>query len=253
MQNQIALITGASSGIGEATAKALAAKGYKLIITARRIDKLNDLAQHIENTYHVKVQCLAFDISDRDAMHEALSYLPDDWRDIDVLVNNAGLALGLSPLQEGNEEDWDVVIDTNLKGLLYITRALLPNMIKRGRGHIINLGSVAGHSAYPNGNVYCATKFAVRGLTDCLRIDVIDTPIRVTSVDPGMVETNFSNVRFKGDEERAKQVYANFEPLKPEDIADAIAYCATRPDHVTIGEMVLLPTCQASANYIHKQ
>lgn len=242
----VVLITGATSGIGAATLKRFAEAGYRVIATGRNVERLKEIqAQYGENCHFV-----AFDVRDALACREAIETLPDEWKEIDVLVNNAGLALGLEPEYEGRIRDWDVMIDTNIKGLLTMTRLIVPGMIARRRGHVINIGSVAGDAAYAGGAVYCATKSAVKALTDGLRIDVADTPIRVTLIKPGLVETNFSKVRFHGDSERAAAVYKGIESLTAEDIADTILYAVQAPAHVQIAEMLVLATYQANGSLI---
>lgn len=243
----IALITGATSGIGEACARKFHAAGYKVIITGRNVEKINQLCDEFG-----RGMCypLVFDVRDREVTRAALAALPAEWQEIDVLVNNAGLALGLDPEFAGDYADWETMIDTNIKGLLTVTREVVPGMIARGRGHVINIGSVAGDAAYANGNVYCATKAAVKSITDGLRIDVAHTPLRVTLLKPGLVETNFSNVRFHGDDERADKVYQGITPLTGDDIADAALYAAQAPAHVQIAEMLILATHQASGSVI---
>ena len=242
-------MTGATSGIGEACARKLAEIGYNMIITGRKAERLDALARELSEL-GVGVITLEFDVRDREAAAAAINSLPAEWQEIDVLVNNAGGALGLEPEYEGNYEDWDTMIDTNIKGLLTMTRLVVPGMIERGRGHIINIGSVAGDAAYAGGNVYCATKAAVKALSDGLRIDVADTPIRVTNLKPGLVETNFSNVRFHGDSERAATVYKGIKPLTGDDIADVAVYAANAPEHVQIAEVLILATHQASGSVI---
>lgn len=242
----IALVTGATSGIGEACARRLLSAGYRVIITGRNVAKLNQM----QGEYGECVLPLVFDVRDRDSVEKAVASLPDDWAEIDVLVNNAGLALGLDPEYAGDYQDWDTMIDTNIKGLLYMTRAVVPGMVVRGKGHVVNIGSVAGDAAYANGNVYCGTKAAVKAITDGLRIDIADTPIRVTLLKPGLVETNFSDVRFHGDSERAANVYKGIEPLAGDDIADAMLYAVQAPRHVQIAEMLILATHQASGSVI---
>ena len=249
LENSTVLITGASSGIGEACARAFAAHRARLVLVARRTERLNALASELD----VEVWTLALDVQDADAVAWAVESLPDDWAEIDVLVNNAGLGRGLDKLHEGSIDDWEQMIDTNVKGLLYVTRAVVPGMVERGRGHVVNIGSVAGHEVYPGGNVYCATKHAVDALTKGLRMDLVDTPIRVTTVDPGLVETEFSVVRFHGDVARAKKVYENIDALSGDDIADAVVYCVTRPPHVQINEIILTPTNQASSLVVHRK
>ena len=248
----IALVTGATSGIGEACARKLAMIGYNMIITGRRADRLDALAQEL-SAMGVGVVTLEFDVRDRDAATAAIQGLPAEWQEIDVLVNNAGGALGLEPEYEGNYEDWDTMIDTNIKGLLTMTRLIVPTMVERNKGHVINIGSVAGDAAYANGNVYCATKAAVKAITDGLRIDLSDTAVRVTNVKPGLVETNFSVTRFHGDEDRASKVYKGIKPLTGEDIADVAFYAASAPEHVQIAEVLVLATHQASGSVIHRE
>ncbi|HEX8360902.1 MAG TPA: SDR family oxidoreductase [Longimicrobium sp.] len=247
------LITGASAGIGAACARAFAREGARLVLAARRTDRLQALAEELRAEHGTECHLIALDVRDRQAVAETLGGLPAEWAEVDVLVNNAGLGRGLEKLQEGTTEDWDEMIDTNVKGLLYATRALTPGMVARGRGHVVNIGSVAGHEVYPGGAVYCATKHAVDAITRGLRMDLLGTGVRVSTVDPGMVETEFSVVRFKGDEERARRVYANMNPLTPDDIADAVLWCATRPPHVNIDEIILKPTDQASATLVHRR
>lgn len=243
---KIAMITGATSGIGEACARKFHDAGYRIIITGRTAARLDSLKSEFGEDAYV----LCYDVRDREECRRALESLPAEWKDIDVLVNNAGLALGLEPEFEGDWADWDGMIDTNVKGLLAMTRLIVPEMVSRNRGHVINIGSVAGDAAYANGAVYCATKAAVKTLTDGLRIDVASTPIRVTLLKPGLVETNFSRVRFHGDEERADNVYKGIVPLSADDIADAAIYAAKAPTHVQIAEMLILATHQASGSVI---
>jgi len=253
LPNQIALITGASSGIGSACAEAFAAASARLILAARRVDRLKKLAETLKTQYGTETYLMPLDVRDRPQVEAAIQALPEEWRAIDVLVNNAGLSRGLSKLQEGEIQDWEDMIDTNVKGLLYVTRAVLPGMLERQRGHVINIGSVAGHQVYPGGNVYCATKAAVRSLTESLKIDLLGTPVRISSVDPGMVETEFSEVRFRGDAERAKRVYQDTVPLTAKDIADVVLFCATRPPHVNISEVLVMPTDQATPTMVHRR
>ncbi len=253
LKNKLVLITGASSGIGAAAATHFAAAGANIILIGRRLEKLQTLASTLEKKYQIKTRCLAFDVRDRAAIQENLGHLNDQWHTPDILINNAGLAIGRETLQEGAPEDWDVMIDTNIKGLLYITHAILPRMLAVNHGHIINLGSIAGHEVYPQGAVYCATKSAVNALTRGLRLDVSGSAIRVTTVDPGAVHTEFSNVRFKGDTARADAVYAGMTPLTADDIAETLLWCATRPAHVNISEIIIMPTDQASATVIHRK
>lgn len=242
----IALVTGATSGIGEACARRLHSAGYRVIITGRNTERLDALKEELGND----TLPLIFDVRDREAAEGAITSLPAEWKDIDVLINNAGLALGLEKEYEGDYRDWDTMIDTNIKGLLYMTRAVVPGMVARGKGHIVNIGSVAGDAAYANGNVYCGTKAAVKAITDGLRIDLAETPIRVTLLKPGLVETRFSEVRFHGDAERASNVYKGIVPLTGNDIADAALYAVTAPAHVQIAEMLILATHQASGSVI---
>ncbi|MDE6028310.1 MAG: SDR family NAD(P)-dependent oxidoreductase [Muribaculaceae bacterium] len=243
---KIAMITGATSGIGEACVRRFLKAGYKVIATGRNRAKLDML----KDEFGDKLLPLVFDVRDRESAKEALSTLPEEWKEIDVLINNAGLALGLDPEYKGDFTDWDTMIDTNIKGLLTMTRLIVPEMVARNRGHVINIGSVAGDAAYANGNVYCATKAAVKSITDGLRIDVADTEVRVTLLKPGLVETNFSNVRFHGDKDRADNVYKGITPLTGDDIADAALYAAQAPKHVQIAEMLILATHQANGSTI---
>ncbi|MBE9033629.1 SDR family oxidoreductase [aff. Roholtiella sp. LEGE 12411] len=252
LQNQIVLISGASSGIGAACARIFAGAGVKLILAARRLERLQQLVESLSVT-SLQVHLLQLDVCDRATVESAISTLPASWSNIDILVNNAGLSRGLDKLHEGSFQDWEEMIDTNVKGLLYLTRYVVPGMVSRGRGHVVNLGSIAGHQTYPGGNVYCATKAAVRAISEGLKQDLLGTPIRVTSVDPGMVETEFSDVRFHGDIERAKKVYQGVTPLTPDDIADVIFFCVTRSPHVNINEVVLMPVDQASATLVNRQ
>ena len=249
---KIALITGATSGIGEGCARRFAAAGYDVIITGRNSEKLNKVAKDLESN-GVRVLPLVFDVRDREACETAVAGIPADWAEVDVLVNNAGLALGLEPEYEGSYADWETMIDTNIKGLLYMTRLVVPGMVKRNRGHIINIGSVAGDAAYAGGNVYCATKAAVKAITDGLRIDLAHTAVRVTNIKPGLVETNFSNTRFHGDEARAATVYKGVKPLTGNDIADVAVYAASAPAHVQIAEVLVLATHQANGTVIHRE
>ncbi|OJV37161.1 MAG: NAD(P)-dependent oxidoreductase [Bacteroidia bacterium 43-41] len=252
MKKKIALITGATSGIGEATTRRLADNGFDVIITGRRSDRLTNLKGELEKN-GTRVLDLCFDVRVESEVKSAVENLPDSWKDIDVLVNNAGLAAGLSALQEGDTDDWNRMIDTNVKGLLYVTRYVSPLMIERGKGHIINMGSIAGKEVYPNGNVYCATKHAVDALTKGMRIDMLRHNIKVTQVCPGAVETEFSVVRFHGDEVRAAKVYEGFDNLIAEDIADCILFAISRPDHVNINDMTVMPTAQATGTIFNKK
>ena len=248
---KIALITGATSGIGEACARRFAIGGYDLILTARRADKLQAIREELE-AKGAKVETLVFDVRDAEAAEQALATLEPEWQKIDVLINNAGLALGLDKEYEGDPEDWNTMIDTNIKGLLTMTRLIVPGMVARNEGHVINMGSVAGDAAYANGNVYCATKAAVKTITDGLRIDLAQSAVRVTNLKPGLVETNFSNVRFHGDTERAENVYKGITPLTGADIADVAYYAASAPKHVQIAEVLILATHQDNGSVVHR-
>lgn len=248
---KIALITGATSGIGEACARRFTIGGYDLILTARRADKLQAIREELE-AIGAKVKTLVFDVRDAEAAEQALATLEPEWQKIDVLINNAGLALGLDKEYEGDPEDWNTMIDTNIKGLLTMTRLIVPGMVARNEGHVINMGSVAGDAAYANGNVYCATKAAVKTITDGLRIDLAQSAVRVTNLKPGLVETNFSNVRFHGDTERAENVYKGITPLTGADIADVAYYAASAPKHVQIAEVLILATHQANGSVVHR-
>lgn len=250
--DKIALITGATSGIGKASAQLFAEKGYAVIITGRRKDRLNNLAEELKKKHKSNVLCLNFDVRDYRKTKAALMSVSSRWRNIDVLVNNAGLAAGLGTIDEGNLEDWETMIDTNLKGLLYVSRMIFPWMIKRKKGHIINIGSIAGKEVYAKGNVYCATKFAVDALTKAMRIDLLPHNIKVTGICPGAVETEFSLVRYHGDREKAKNVYSGFAPLTAEDVAEAIWFAASRPPHVNINDMIIMPAAQANTANIFK-
>ena len=246
-------ITGATSGFGKAIAYKFAEHGYQLIITGRREDRLRAIEKEISELYGTKIQSLSYDIRDQEATKNSINSLPHDFKTIDVLVNNAGLAAGFSTIQEGNTEDWDLMIDTNIKGLLYTSRLIMPMMINAGKGHIINMSSIAGKEVYPKGNIYCATKFAVDAITKSMRIDMIEHGIKVTSIDPGAAETEFSQVRFGGNSERAKKTYEGYEPLKPEDIADIVFFVATRPAHVVLNDIVVTCTAQANTQNFYKK
>lgn len=252
VQDQIVLITGASSGIGEAIARVFAAAGAKLILVARRQERLEQLADELKE-FTSAIHLLPLDVCDRASVESALTNLPASWSSVDILINNAGLSRGLDKLHEGSFQDWEEMIDTNIKGLLYLTRLIVPGMVSRDRGHVVNLGSTAGHQTYPNGNVYCATKAAVRVISEGLKQDLLGTPVRVSCVDPGLVETEFSQVRFRGDTERAKQVYQGLTPLTPADVADVVFFCVTRPPHVNISEVLLMPTDQAGSMLFNRQ
>lgn len=249
LKDKIVFITGASSGIGKACAEQFAALGANLIITARRLGRLADLAETLKTTYRVDVLPIALDIQNYDLVNQVIHELPKQWKNIDILVNNAGLALSSDPFQKVDPSNWDTVIDTNVKGLLYVTRALLPEMIERGSGHIMNIGSTAGHSYYAGGNVYCATKHAVKAITHCLRIDLAGTPIRVSEIAPGAVKTEFSEVRWN-DKARSDAFYERFTPLLPEDVARSVVFCAIQPAHVNIVEVMVMPTEQNAPSMI---
>ena len=253
LRDKIIFITGASSGIGAATARAFAGHGARLLLCARRLDKLEAMEAELRDKGAADLFSFELDVQNRDKVEGTLSTLPDPWRSIDILVNNAGLSRGLSKLWEDDVQNWEEMIDTNVKGLLYVTHAVVPGMVERGRGHVLNLGSIAGHLVYPGGHVYCATKAAERSITEGLRIDLNGTPIRVTSIDPGLVETDFSNIRFRGDADRAKKVYAGLDPLTPEDIAETIVWVASQPAHVEIQTVVITPTAQANAYTVSRK
>ena len=250
---KIIFITGATAGFGKAIAFKFAEHGYNVILNGRREDRLRAIEQTLTEQFGAQVLSLAFDIRNRQAVEQSINSLPHDWKKIDVLVNNAGLAAGLSLIQDGQIDDWELMIDTNLKGLLYVSRAIMPLMVNQKSGHIINISSIAGKEAYQKGNVYCATKFAVDALTKSMRIDLLEHGIKVTSIDPGAAETEFSLVRYKGDPERAKKVYEGYEPLKAEDIADIAFFAATRPKHVVLNDIVVTPLAQANTAYIIKK
>ncbi len=253
LKNKIVFITGATSGIGKSCAYAFAKEGANIIINARRMNLLNDIADDIRKKFNVKVFAFQLDVRDRKAVIDSVNNLPEEWKNIDILINNAGLAKGLNKFYDDDPDGWDEMIDTNVKGLLYVAHAILPGMIERKSGHIINMGSIAGHDAYPKGAVYCATKHAVDAITRSLRMDIIDKNILVSTIDPGLVETNFSNIRFYGDKEKAKNVYKGLTPLTGDDVADAVIYCATRPPHVNIAEITLLASRQASATVVYRE
>lgn len=253
LKDKVVFITGASAGIGAACAFAFASTGARLLLCARRTDKLADLQPKLLKAGAAAVHTFALDVMNRAQVANALESLPAEWKAIDVLVNNAGLSRGLTKLYQDDIDNWEEMIDTNMKGLLYVTRAVVPGMVERGRGHVINLGSTAGRITYPNGAVYCATKAAERAISEGLLQDLLGTPVRVTTVDPGMVETDFSKIRFRGDEERAAKVYQGLTPLKPEDVADAILWAATRPPHVNIGEIVMTTIDQANSYLFNRK
>lgn len=250
--DRIVLITGASSGFGEATARAFARQGARLVLVARREERLIGLATELKNAHGADSFCLALDLRDTARTSRGLEALPATWKQVDVLVNNAGLSRGLGKLHEGEMADWEEMIDVNIKGLLAVSRAVIPWMVKRNRGHVINIGSIAGREVYPGGNVYCATKYAVWALNRGMSLDLLGTPIRVSTVDPGLAETEFSLVRFRGDRERAALPYQGLKPLAAEDVAEAIVWAASRPDHVNISEMVIMPTAQRSPTITHR-
>lgn len=253
IKGQTAFISGASSGIGKACAEHFAALGVHLVVVARRLERLENLAHELTSKYGVIVTPFQLDVRDQLQVDQVAQQLAHRKIQIDILVNNAGLALGGDMLQEGNLENWNVMIDTNIKGVLYLIKMILPSMVQRNAGHIINIGSVAGHGCYPHGNVYCATKFAVRAISQSLRLDLIGTKIRVSEIDPGAVQTEFSDVRFANEKERAKKVYEGYIPLVADDIADAVVYCATRAPHVNISEIIITPQAQASIRDIYRQ
>ena len=253
LKGKIVFITGASAGIGAATALAFAAEGAKLLLAARRAKKLADVAAEALKRGAAAVQTMELDVRSYRAVQDAIDGLPGEWAEIEVLVNNAGLSRGLDKLYTGRVEDWDEMIDTNVKGLLYVSRAVVPGMVVRKRGHVVNMGSTAGELTYPSGAVYCASKAAEKAINDGLRQDLLGTPVRVTSIDPGMVETDFSMVRFHGDEERAEKVYKGLTPLKPEDVADAIVWAASRPAHVNIARISLTSIHQANSLMFHRE
>lgn len=250
---KIALITGATSGIGEATAELFAREGYNLILTGRRAERLEKLGSRLNKKYNIEIAVTEFDVRDRAAVIENLEGLPAKWKKVNVLINNAGLSQGLEPIDKGEFDDWDTMIDTNVKGLLYVSKIVANWMITNGHGHIINLGSIAGKDVYPNGNVYCATKHAVDALSKGMRMDLLQHGIKVSAVHPGAVETEFSVVRFKGDEKRAKKVYEGFDPLVANDIAETIWFIVSRPAHVNINEMIVMPTAQANGSMIYRK
>lgn len=249
LTDKIVLITGASAGIGQACARKFSEAGARVILAARRLERLKELAGNLPGPTHL----VPLDVRDQKAVEASIDGLPPEWQAIDILVNNAGLGRGLDKLHKGDTSGWDEMIDTNIKGLLYTSRAVLPGMVERNRGHVINIGSIAGHEVYPGGNVYCATKHAVDAITKGMRIDLVDTPIRVSTIDPGLVETEFSLVRFHGDTDRAKTVYQGYKPLTGDDIADTAVWIADRPAHVQVAEVIIFPTAQASSAVLHKE
>ncbi|KGP63086.1 short-chain dehydrogenase [Legionella norrlandica] len=252
LEDKIVLITGVSSGIGRACAQMFAAQGARIILAARRVERLHELANELKQINNKGHYVLPLDVSNKQMVKQQIESLPHEWSCVDVLINNAGLALDTLPLTQGIMEHWDVMIDTNIKGLLYISRLIIPGMLERNSGHVINIGSIAGHECYPNGNVYSATKHAVHAISKSMRLDLLGSAIRVTEIAPGAVETEFSEVRWK-DKQRAKDFYKDFQPLLAEDIADAALYCVTRPQHIDIEEMIIMPTVQASANHLSRK
>ncbi|HAT8059474.1 TPA: SDR family NAD(P)-dependent oxidoreductase [Legionella pneumophila] len=252
LNNKIVMITGASSGIGQACARLFAAQGARLILAARRVERLHELSSELKHHNNQEHYILPLDVCKKDLVRQQIESLPGQWNSIDVLINNAGLALDTLPLHQGILEHWDTMIDTNIKGLLYISRLILPGMLERNSGHVINIGSIAGHECYPNGNVYSATKHAVHAISKSMRLDMLGSAVRVTEIAPGAVETEFSEVRWK-DKQRAIDFYKDFQPLMAEDVADAVLYCATRPLHVDIEQMIIMPTVQASANHLSRK
>lgn len=252
LRNTITLITGASSGIGLECAYLFAEAGSQLVLVARRIERLQELAHRLKSEFGTDSYCIQLDVRDRHAVFAALAELPSKWREVDTLINNAGLSRGLDPLHEGDVDDWEEMIDANVKGLLYVTRAVLPGMVQRTHGTIINMASIAGKVVYPKGNVYCATKHAVRALSQAMYMDTNGSNVRVCNIDPGMVETEFSEVRFHGDKDRARAVYHGMQPLSARDVADVVLFCATRPPHVTLHDIQIMPTAQASPTIVHR-
>lgn len=251
--NKIVFITGAASGIGEGCARKFASMGAKLILNSRNELRLNELKKELENKYKTDILLLPFDVRDRNAVTTAINTLDENWSKIDILINNAGLVIGVDKEHEGNLDEWDIVIDTNIKGLLTVTRLIVPGMVAREKGHIINIGSIAGDAAYAGGSVYCATKAAVKALSDGLRIDLVDTPLRVTNIKPGMVETNFTVTRYRGDKQAAGNFYKGIRPLDGNDVAETVYYAASAPGHIQIAEVLLMPTYQATATISHRK
>ncbi|KAA3645170.1 MAG: SDR family NAD(P)-dependent oxidoreductase [Bacteroidetes bacterium] len=247
------MITGATAGIGEATARLYAEHGYHLILTGRRDNLLQTLKNKLENQFGIKIKTLNFDVKDKEAVKKAIASLKDEWREIDVLINNAGLAKGFHDIQDGLIEDWESMIDTNIKGLLYVSREIMPIMIENRKGHIVNIGSIAGKEVYSKGNVYCSTKHAVEGITKAMRMDLLPHKIKVTAICPGAVDTEFSKVRFDGNQARADQVYDGYQPLKAIDIAEAIYFATSRPAHVNINDLLIMPTAQADTSHLLRE
>ncbi len=250
---KITIITGATSGIGKSCAYIFAKNNHNLIITGRRKERLDKIATELQAKYGVRVLSLSFDIRNNDEVRKAINSLPSEWRHINILINNAGLAVGLNTIQDGEVDDWERMIDTNVKGLLYMSKAVLPLLIEQNGGHVINIGSIAGKEVYPNGNVYCATKHAVDALSKAMRIDLVKHGIKVTQIAPGAIETEFSIVRFKGDKSISDNVYNGYQPLLPDDVANVIYYTTTLPSHVNINDLVLMPTAQASATILNRE
>lgn len=253
MDKKIVFITGASSGIGEGCARKFAGNGYKVIINGRNIEKLTAVRNALETEYNAEVYMLPFDVRDRQAAVSAIESLPKDWKNIDILINNAGLVIGLDKEHEGNLDEWDIMIDTNVRALIAMTRIIVPGMVERGRGHVINIGSIAGDYAYPGGSVYCACKAAVKALSDGLRIDLVDTPVRVTNIKPGLVETNFSVIRFRGDKDKADNVYKGIKPLNGDDVAEVVYFAASVPEHIQVAEVLVMPTNQATGTIVYRK
>lgn len=253
MDRKIILITGATAGIGQATARLYAQNGWHLILTGRRSDRLDQLKAELEQQYEIQVKTLVFDVREKAEVNNAIASLPEEWRKIDVLLNNAGLAKGFADIQEGKVEDWETMIDTNIKGLLYVSKAIMPLMIEQKSGHIVNIGSIAGKEVYAKGNVYCSTKHAVEGITKALRMDLLPHKIKVSGVCPGAVDTEFSTVRFDGDKERADSVYTGYQPLMAQDIAEAIYFVTSRPFHVNINDLLIMPTAQANTSNLLRE
>lgn len=253
MDKKIVFITGASSGIGEGCARKFAGNGYKVIINGRNIEKLTAVRNALETEYNAEVYMLPFDVRDRLAAVSAIESLPEDWKNIDILINNAGLVIGLDKEHEGNLDEWDIMIDTNIRALIAMTRIIVPGMVERGRGHVINIGSIAGDYAYPGGSVYCACKAAVKALSDGLRIDLVDTPVRVTNIKPGLVETNFSVIRFRGDKDKADNVYKGIKPLNGDDVAEVVYFAASVPEHIQVAEVLVMPTNQATGTIVYRK
>jgi NADP-dependent 3-hydroxy acid dehydrogenase YdfG len=253
LKDKIVFVTGASAGIGKASAEQFAAAGARLILAARRIERVEDLAAQLKEKHGTDSYCFQLDVRDKDAVQSAIEAFPPEWKAVDILLNNAGLSVGLDKIHEGIIDDWERMIDTNVKGLLYVTKQILPGMVERNKGHIINIGSIAGHGVYPRGNVYCASKFAVKALSEGMMIDTVDTQVRITAVSPGLVDTEFSTIRFKGDKEKAANVYKGLEALTADDIAESVLFCATRPSHVNIADIIVLANNQASGSVVHRE